>query len=69
MREMQGSFPRIKDRLDFEMTGERKFVIMSMVLLYNYRASKVGMNQIRTTYLPRLDVDANDYISNFMHNM
>ncbi len=66
---MQGSFSRIKHRLDFDMTGERKFIIMSMVLLYNYRASKVGMNQIHTTYLPRLDVDGNDYISYYMHNM
>ena len=55
MRGFQGSFPRTKDRLQFEVNGERKIIIHLMVLLYNARAHLVGINQIKNTFLPALE--------------
>ena len=54
MRGLQASFPRLKDRIKYEEFGERKIFISLIVLLYNYRASCVGFNQIRTTFYPSL---------------
>jgi hypothetical protein len=61
MRGLQGSFPRLKDRLPYEERGERKIILQMIVLLYNFRASTVGQNQIRSTFMPYLDRDANQY--------
>lgn len=62
MRGLEGSFPRLLDRLDYEERGERKIILHLIVLLYNFRASTVGMNQIRTVYMPHLEnANANDY--------
>ena len=57
MRAFQGSFPRIKDRLVYEEKGERKIMLKFIVLLYNYRARKVGLNQILNTYMQHLSKD------------
>ena len=57
MRAFQGSFPRIKDRMIYEERGERKLILKFVVLLYNYRARKVGLNQILNTYMPELSKD------------
>jgi hypothetical protein len=62
MRGLQGSFPRLKDRFVYEETGERKLVIQSIVLLYNFRASTVGLNQIQSSFMPHLERSANDFI-------
>ena len=59
MRALQASFPRLKDRLLFEEFGERRLIMKLMLLLYNYRARKVGINQILNTYMPALRRDAN----------
>ncbi len=63
MRGLQGSFLQIKERLHYELAGERKFIIMLMDLLYNWRATTVGQNHIRTVYLPNLDVDVDAYLN------
>ena len=55
MRALQGSFPRLKCRIVYEEKGERQLIIESIVLLYNWRANTVGINQIRTTFMPYLD--------------
>jgi DDE superfamily endonuclease len=61
MAGLQRSFPRLKERLAYEEQGERKLILTSIVLLYNYRASTIGMNQIRSTYMQSsLERDAND---------
>jgi hypothetical protein len=65
MRGLQGSFPRLKDRLLYEERGERKFILEMIVLLYNYRASTVGINQIQPTYMPYLCRSANNLIRNY----
>ena len=58
MRAFQGSFPRIKDRFVYEERGERRLILKFITLLYNYRARKVGLNQILNTYMPHLSADA-----------
>jgi hypothetical protein len=65
MRGLQGSFPRLKDRLLYEERGERRIILEMVVLLYNYRASTVGMNQIQSTFMPYLERSANQFISNY----
>ena len=58
MRLLQASFPRLKERFIYEEhPQDRKELMKSMLLLYNLRARKVGINQIRNTYLPALDVN------------
>jgi len=61
MRGLQGSFPRLKDRLKYEERGERRIILEMVVLLYNFRASTVGLNQIQSTFMPHLDRSANSF--------
>ena len=62
MHSFQSSFPRIKDRLVYEERGERKVIIKMMLLLYNYRARMVGINQIKNVYMPHLGRDGNCFV-------
>ena len=62
MRAFQGSFPWIKDRFVYEERGERKAVLLCMVLLYNLRSRLVGINKILHTYVPHLSVEANHFL-------
>jgi hypothetical protein len=59
MRAIQSSFPRLKDHFVYEENGERKLLLKMMILLYNLCARKVGINQIRNTNMPALNVNAN----------
>ena len=61
MRCLQGLFPRMKDKFRYEENGERKLILQMIVLLYNFRASKVGQNQIASVYMPYLHRSANRY--------
>ena len=65
MRGLQASFPRLKDRLPYEEVGERRVILRLIALLYNFRASTVGFNQIQTTYMPQLRQNAARATSNF----
>jgi hypothetical protein len=60
MRSFQASFPRIKDRIVYEENGERRLLLKMLVLLFNYRANKVGISQIKNTYMPSLERLGND---------
>lgn len=51
MRGLQASFPRLKDVIKLEDFGERGYIMHVMLLLHNVRARKVGINQIRNTYM------------------
>lgn len=62
MRAFQGSFPRLKDRLAYEERGERRIILQLVVLLFNMRTRLVGINQILSTYMPFLSVEANDIL-------
>ena len=59
MRTFQSSFPRIKDRIIYEEGSGRKLILQFLVYLLNFRANKVGINQIRNTYMPALQQNAN----------
>ena len=57
MRSFQSSFPRIKDHLVCKENGERKLILQMLVLLFNHRANKVGISQIKNTHMPCLQED------------
>jgi hypothetical protein len=61
MRGLQASFPRLKDRLDYEEKGERRLILELIVYLYNYWATLVGLNQIQSVYMPWLRRSANTF--------
>jgi hypothetical protein len=62
MRGLQGSFPRIKDRLQYEERGERRIILLLLALLYNFRAETVGQNQIQSTFMPFLKLVVANFI-------
>ena len=51
MHAFRSSFPRICDKIRYEENGRRYEFILLLLLVYNYRANKVGINQIKTTYM------------------
>ena len=55
MRAFQASFPRLQDRFIFEQNGERRLIVKMCLLLYNLRARRIGINQIRSVYLHSLE--------------
>ena len=59
MRAFQSSFPRIKDRIALEYRGQQKLTMKLLILLYNLRARKVGINQILNVYMPHLNENVN----------
>ena len=67
MRAIQSAFPRMKDTIRFKGTDdqehveiklETKLILKLMVLLYNFRLEKLGLNQIRNVYVPEWSNDA-----------
>ena len=63
MRALQGTFPRLKDKFVYEENGERKVILLTAVLLFNLRTRLVGINQILSTFMPHLSVEANYILS------
>ena len=59
MQAFQASFPRVKDRIEFESIGRQKLMMKVMILLLNLRVRQVGKNQILNIYMPSLNVDVN----------
>ena len=57
MRALQGSFPRLKARFPYKQRGHRRIVMRLIVSLHNLRSRLVGINQIRSTYMPQLQQD------------
>ena len=51
----QSSFPHVKDHFLYEEKGERKLVLQMLILLYNFWARMVGINQIRNVYMSNLN--------------
>ena len=64
MRGLQGSFPRLKDRIPWEEHGERKLLMQLVIYLYNFRTETVGLNQTASVYRKSLDSTANEMITN-----
>jgi hypothetical protein len=53
MRALQGSFPRVKDRFIFNQDfRDRQLFLHLITLLFNFRTSYVGMNQLQSTFYP-----------------
>ena len=48
---IQGSFPRLKDKMPYEEFGERRVILNLMVLLYNYQTHNIGVNQILNVFM------------------
>jgi hypothetical protein len=46
------------DRLKYEESGNRKEILKLIVLLYNYRSTQVGINQLLNTYMPHFSIEA-----------
>ena len=63
MRALQVSFPRLKDRFIYEEYGKRRVMFKMILLLFNLRVRRVGINQIRSTYMPALHVNANVFFA------
>jgi DDE superfamily endonuclease len=63
MRAIQSAFPRLRDRIKYELSGERRVFLALVPLLYNYRLSTVGLNQLQNTYVPSWSVDSNFFIN------
>ena len=56
--------PRVcYDKIPYEEDGQRKITLHLMVLLYNFTTSKMGMNQILNTFLPRYSKDSNYWLN------
>ena len=55
MRIIQGSFPRLKNKLPYEEFNERKIVQHFMVLLYNFQTHNIGINQILNTFMSEIE--------------
>ena len=60
MRTFQSSFPRVKDWIEFKLIGQQKQMMKLMILLFNLRARRVGINQILNVYMPVLIMDVNE---------
>ncbi len=67
MHSFQSSFPRLRDRIRYEERGERLETMRMFVYLYNFRTNLVGCNQIRSTFAPWLEAQADNL--NTMFNL
>ena len=63
MRALQSSFPRLKDRILYEQRGERKLILLSIVKIFSLRSRLVGFNQILSSYMPHMSIEANQILS------
>ena len=62
MRGFQATFPKLKDCIVYEENGERKVILLSVVLLFTLGTRLVDMNQISSTFMPHLSAEANCFI-------
>ena len=51
MRMIQGSFPRLKDKLHYKEFNEREIIQHLVVLLYNFQTHNIGINEILNTFM------------------
>jgi len=66
MRALQGSFPRLKDRIIYldDMT-DRKLFLQLIPMIYNFRTKFVGLNQIRSTFYPNFELNGDNVLNVF----
>ena len=66
MRALQGSFPRLKDRITFsDNIADRKVFLNLFPMLYNFRTHYVGLNQIRSTFYPNFELNGDNVLDIF----
>ena len=62
MRGLQGSFPRLKEKITYsEDFRDRKLFLSLIPMLYNFRTTFVGLNQIRSHFFPIFELHG-DYV-------
>ena len=66
MRALQGSFPRLKDRIIYldDMTDHKLFLQL-IPMIYNFRTKFVGLNQIRSTFYPNFELNGENVLNIF----
>ncbi|TDL17816.1 hypothetical protein BD410DRAFT_843265 [Rickenella mellea] len=57
MRALQGTFGRLRVPLEINHVERQADLLETCVRLHNFRTEAVGINQIRTVYMPNWDVD------------
>ena len=62
MHALRSSFGRLKGTLRYETYGQRSLILESIVFLHNWRANTVGLNQIKTVFMPHLNQNVDQYI-------
>jgi hypothetical protein len=62
MKAIKGSMPRLRDKFKYEVNGERRIILKLVPLIYNLRLALVGLNQLKSTYVPHWDCDSRVYI-------
>jgi hypothetical protein len=71
MRALQGTFSRLKSRLTSN-SRIRHAVINSILLLHNFRTSRVGLNQIAVVFNPHyeaaININGYDRIARYYDN-
>jgi hypothetical protein len=66
MRALQGSFPRLKDRIIyFDDMADRKLFLHLIPMIYNFRTKFVGLNQIRSTFYPNFELNGENVLNVF----
>ena len=64
MRDLQSSYPRLKDTLLYEEFGECHHIFHCLLHLFDLCSRHVGINQITNVYLPALCNNANGQLYN-----
>ena len=66
MRAVEGSFPRLKDKLlILDTIEDRKNFLHTITMLHNFRTRQVGLNQLSSTYYPVFDNVSDDVLDMF----
>jgi hypothetical protein len=57
MRALQGSFPRLKDKIAFmDDDTDCKLFLSIILLLFNFRTNFLGINQITSHFYPMFEM-------------
>jgi hypothetical protein len=66
MRALQGSFPRLKDRILYlDDMADRKVFLHLIPMIYYFRTKFVSLNQIRSTFYPNFELNGDHVLNIF----
>lgn len=63
IKTFKGSFTCMIDRVSYEEFGKMKVTLLCTVMLFNVRIRLVGFNQILSTYIPYVSIEATLFLS------